>query len=176
MTDLPESPVAPALQSLTELFGAELREVRFPDVDGPTLAAAVNAVHASAAELARAEAVVEAARLALAEKQDALLLKGQRALAYARIYAEESPALLARLEGLQLPRGRKPVRPEAPAASSAPTAVAEPVAPRRRGRPPKSATAGASASDGSLFQEGAAGRPELTVDADGLAAPSDVAA
>jgi hypothetical protein len=151
MNDLPDSPVAPALQSLCELFTGELRDVRFPDVDGPTLATAVNAVHAAAAELARAEAVVEAARQALAESQDALLNRSQRALAYARIYAEENPALMARLEGLQLPRtARRGARPEAPA--SAPATAAEPTAPRRRGRPPKAMVA----TEAGLFQEAAA--------------------
>lgn len=154
MTELPDSPVAPALQSLCELFTSELRDVRFPDVDGAALASAVNAVHAAAEELARAEAVVEAARQALGERQDALLHKGQRALAYARIFAEENPALMVRLDALQLPRGsrRSATRTEPATAGAAPATAVEPTAPRRRGRPPKSA-ATAPTAEGGLFPQ-----------------------
>ncbi|MCI0570982.1 MAG: hypothetical protein L0Y66_09530 [Myxococcaceae bacterium] len=157
MTELPDSPVAPALSSLCELFTTELREVRFPDVDGASLASAVNAVHTAAAELARAEAVVEAARQTLADSQEALLHRGQRALAYARIFAEDNPALQARLDGLQLQRGvRRGARLEA--AATAPAATAEPTVPRRRGRPPKAATA-----ETGLFMNGEGSTIEATL-------------
>jgi len=134
------SSVPPALQELIALFNAELEEVRFPGVDAQTLSAAADAVDEAARALVLAEAAAEAARERLGEAQEALLTRGQRALAYAKIYAEEQPALWARLETLQLPRtARRAPRSEVEEA---------PAAPRRRGRPPKSANPA-----GALFVE-----------------------
>src|SRR5690242_11777275 len=80
-----------AIQSLLALFapGDALAGVRFPDVDGEVIAAAAAETRDRAAAVARAEADLEAARAALAEAQDRLLARSQRALAYARVYGED---------------------------------------------------------------------------------------
>ncbi len=142
-------PISPALRALLELFATELAEVRFPDMNGDVLDAAAEQVREKAEALARAQAALEAARQALQESQEALLQKGQRALAYARVFSEENPELSARLDGIQLPR---PARKGARADDAASAAQGnEENAPRRRGRPPKArAAAGAS-----LFADGA---------------------
>ena len=44
----------------------------------------------------------------LTERQDALLLLAQRALAYARVYAEHDEALTVQLARISLPRAAKP--------------------------------------------------------------------
>jgi hypothetical protein len=118
--------IPPAMGTLLDLFATELKELRFGEIDRPALEKAAAAVRAAAQELAEVEALAETARASLEAAREALLQKGQRALAYARIYAEGSPALDERLQAINLGRGLR--RPEA--------IVAE-TAPRPRGRPPK---------------------------------------
>jgi ElaB/YqjD/DUF883 family membrane-anchored ribosome-binding protein len=131
-------PISPAMRALLEVFSAELSEVKFPDVDAEVLEEAAVRVREQAEAVARAQAALEAARQALVESQDALQQKGQRALAYARVFAEEDAALSMKLESISLPRGaRKTVRPEGAVAAEAP-AQSDESAPKRRGRPPKS--------------------------------------
>lgn len=144
-------PISPALRALLELFTTELAEVRFPDMNGEVLDAAAEQVREQAEAVARAQAALEAARQALHESQEALLQKGQRALAYARVFSEENVELSAKLDGIHLPRAaRKGVRADGAAADTvgAPQGNDE-NAPRRRGRPPKARAAGAS-----LFADG----------------------
>ncbi|MGA9523766.1 MAG: hypothetical protein WBV82_20055 [Myxococcaceae bacterium] len=124
MNDASDNPVSPAIESLIELFRTELGEVRFPDVDGDSLSAAASEVRDASCEVVRAEEALAAAMRELAQRQDQLLQKSQRALAYARIFAEENPELLARLDTVQLPRAGRD--------------SAEPAVVRRRGRPRKS--------------------------------------
>ncbi|HLL53516.1 MAG TPA: hypothetical protein VK447_08225 [Myxococcaceae bacterium] len=107
LTPPSDSPIAPPLQQLLDLFASELKAVKFPDMDAGVLEAAASKVRERADAVARAEAALEAARAALGESQDALLAKGQRALAYARVFAEENPDLSSRLEALSLPRPPK---------------------------------------------------------------------
>lgn len=146
-------PISPALRALLELFTTELAEVRFPDMSGQVLEDAAAQVKASAEAVARAQAALEVARQGLQESQDAMLQKGQRALAYARVFAEENPELNAKLDAIHLPRAaRKGVRVES-LVSAEPVSAAngnEENAPRRRGRPPKVRPA----PEASLFTEG----------------------
>jgi hypothetical protein len=147
-------PISPALQDLLKLFGQELAPVKFPDLDRAVLEEAAERVKEKAEAVARAQAALEAARQSLYESQEALLQKGQRALAYARIFAEDDAELSAKLDGISLPRPvRKAPRTEGAASLDAPSVQAEESAPRRRGRPPKARTSAP------LFAEGAS--PEL---------------
>jgi hypothetical protein len=147
-------PISPALQDLLKLFGEELATVKFPDLDRKVLEEAAGRVKEKAVELAHAQAALEAARQALYESQEALLQKGQRALAYARIFAEENAELSEKLEAISLPRpARKAPRMEGAMALEAPAVQVEESAPRRRGRPPKARTSAP------LFAEGAS--PEV---------------
>lgn len=147
-------PISPALQELLKLFGQELSQVKFPDLDRGVLEEAAARVKEKAEAVAKAQAALEAARQSLFESQEALLQKGQRALAYARIFSEEDAELSAKLDGISLPRPvRKAPRAEGVMALEAPAVQAEESAPRRRGRPPKARTSAP------LFAEGAS--PEL---------------
>ena len=127
----------PAVQSLIDLYTADLAEVRFPDVDGRVLAEITEQVRAEAARVAAAELALESAKASLAAQRDALITRAQRALAYARVYAEEDPALSARLHALELPRtARRATREIVESGTAAPDAGAPS---RKRGRPPRAA-------------------------------------
>lgn len=111
-----DDPVSAPMRDLLALFGDALSDVRFPDVDEDALHAATDVVVSAHAELRRLEAAVEDARRRLDDAQEALLHKAQRAVAYARVYADGDAALTARLDGIALPRGRgvRPTTPEPP--------------------------------------------------------------
>jgi len=123
------------IAALLTMYQNELQGVRFPGVDAATLAAGRAQVITAAREVERCAAQLEAAREAQRRAREALVATGRRAQAYARVYAEDQPALRERVESVTLPRaldgaeegGGEPVAATAPA--------------RRRGRPPKSATA-----------------------------------
>jgi hypothetical protein len=155
-------PISPALQDLLKLFGQELATVKFPDIDRAVLEEAAARVKEKAAEVALALAKLEAARQALYESQEALLQKGQRALSYARIFAEEDAELAAKLDGISLPRPvRKAPRADGAAAVlDAPAAQSDESSPRRRGRPPKARTSAP------LFAEGASAEAIAAVEAE----------
>lgn len=109
------SAISPSVQAVLDLFEGPLQEVRFADVDAPALARLTQEVEASAAELAAQEAALETLRRNLAERQEQLLSVAQRALAYARVYAEADEALSAQLAAIQLPRPtRRPKEKTAP--------------------------------------------------------------
>jgi hypothetical protein len=147
-------PISPALQDLLKLFGQELATVKFPDMDRGVLEEAAAGVKEKAEAVARAQAALDAARQSLHESQEALLQKGQRALAYARIFAEDDAELSEKLDAISLPRPvRKAPRMEGTLTLEAPSAQGEESAPRRRGRPPKARTSAP------LFSEGAS--PEV---------------
>ncbi|ATB29485.1 hypothetical protein [Melittangium boletus] len=147
-------PISPAMRALLEVFSTELSEVKFPDVDTEVLEEAAGRVRAQAEAVARAQAALEAARLALADSQDALLQKGQRALAYARVFAEEDIDLSMKVEAITLPK--RGVRSESSAVEASQN---DETAPRRRGRPPKSRPSAPLFADGSA-PEAAATAPE----------------
>ncbi|MDY7226340.1 hypothetical protein [Hyalangium rubrum] len=148
-------PISPALQDLLKLFGQELATVKFPDMDRGVLEEAAERVKEKAEAVARAQAALDAARQSLHESQEALLQKGQRALSYARIFAEDDAELSMKLEAISLPRPmRKAPRAEGSSpVLEAPSAQGEENSPRRRGRPPKARTSAP------LFAEGAS--PEV---------------
>lgn len=137
MFETPENDsISPALRALLELFATDLADVKFPDVDTAVLGESAAHVREKAEAVARAQAALDAARQALNESQESLLQKGQRALAYAKVFAEDDAELGAKLEAIHLPRpvrkgGQAQVEPVGAAPGN------DDNAPRRRGRPPK---------------------------------------
>jgi hypothetical protein len=118
------------LQAVLHLFSGPLADVRFGDVDARSLAALAADVQSTADAVAVAHATLEQARAALDERQHALVVHAQRALAYARVYAEGDDALVHQLESIPLPRP-----PRRPRATDEPLVLAEaPAAPRPRTR------------------------------------------
>lgn len=127
--------ISPPIQAILEIFDGPLRELRFGDIDAPTLRRLASEVESSAAELEAQQAALNALRQTLSERQEQLLQQAQRALAYARVYAENDEALSAQLAAIHLPRGAKRAKAEAaPAAASSPTASDAPSDAARPGR------------------------------------------
>jgi len=99
---------SPAIQSVLALFKGPLASVRFADIDAAGLASLAAEVESAASDVNDHEAKLAELRRALAERQEALLVLVQRALAYARVYAESNDALLEELNRIALPRVSKP--------------------------------------------------------------------
>jgi len=129
--------ISPPIQSLLDLFTTSLADVRFADLDGQTLARLAAGVSAAADTVAAAQSALDAARETLNERQETLLHQSQRALAYARVFAESDDALTAQLEAIALPRPARRAR----SGDQALILSAEPQPPSRpRGRPRKTTT------------------------------------
>jgi hypothetical protein len=130
------SPVSEPVQRVLDLLAADLKEVVFPNLEPRVLEAARHQVVTTAEAVVTAEKALDEARAALAEAQEVLLLKAQRTLAYARIYAEDSADLTERLDRIVLPKGaRRSTRPERPTSEPAQVPAA-----RRPGRAKKAET------------------------------------
>ncbi|MCA9669120.1 MAG: hypothetical protein KC503_26170 [Myxococcales bacterium] len=98
------SPIPESVVAVVHLYHEHLGEVVFPDVDSAALDAAVDAVlRAEQAEQAAREALARA-RAELAERDEALYRMAQRALAYARVFADGQPELAARVDTISLRR------------------------------------------------------------------------
>lgn len=95
------------LQAVVALFEGPLAGVRFGEVDAAGLSKLAKEVSQVATELAEHEAKLTSLRQELEQRHDALLTLAQRALAYARIYAEGDQALSAQLNAISLPRATK---------------------------------------------------------------------
>jgi hypothetical protein len=127
-------PISKPIQLLLDLFATALSDVRFADLSAEMLAQLASEVDAAAVAVAAAQAALDAASLALKDKQEALLQQAQRALAYARVYAENDDVLSQQLDGVALPRAARRLRGggEALILSAEPPPAATP---RPRGRP-----------------------------------------
>ncbi len=133
------SAIPSPIQALLDLFTTDLADVRFADVDGQTLASSAAEVEVAAKSVASAQAALDVAREVLQSRQDALLQRAQRALAYARVYAEADEALTRKLDAVSLPRApRRPRAEDALVLSANPQPAP---ASRPRGRPRKAAVA-----------------------------------
>jgi hypothetical protein len=111
----PEAIPAP-IRAVLALFAAELRGVSFPGADAALLGQRAEEVRSRARDVERAQAALDAAIVALEERSAALAALAARALAYARIYAADHPALVERLADLDLD-GERPsagISPRAP--------------------------------------------------------------
>lgn len=133
-----QNPIPTAVKELLALFEGPLASVTFPDVDGAALREqaasvdeAVRDVEAAAAAWAEAKRTVDA-------RLEVLLQKAQRALAYARIYAEDKPELDATLAALVVPRWGDPRGQRAVGPANRGAAQSDVAPARKRGRPRKS--------------------------------------
>jgi len=101
------SPIPPAVQQVLDVYESNLPLVKFGDLEATVLADAAEEVVLAATALERAEVALEAARVTFQEKQEILLQKAQRALAYVRVYADGDPDLAARVDQISLPRSSR---------------------------------------------------------------------
>lgn len=107
------TPVSPAIQSIVQLFQGPLEALRFGNVDATALTQLASEVETAAGEVERKEAELLHLRQELAQRQEALLVLAQRALAYAKVYAENDESLSEQLNRITLPRAAKPRKPSA---------------------------------------------------------------
>jgi len=124
MPTAPSAPSAlpPFARDVLELYATALAEVRFPDVDLGTLESCADALREAQEEVERLDAELQAAQERVQERTSALLARADRALSYARIYAEDNADLSARIGAI---------------GGSAPGDEAASVGARKRGRPRK---------------------------------------
>lgn len=122
----PSPVLPPSLQDLVDLFQGPLQTVQFPDIDAPRLLALVAEVGAAQEAVHEAEQLLAEAKREREERLEALLNKAHRALAYARVFAEEDQELSAKLATVNLPKTRKTPLGDTP--------FHEESAPRRRAR------------------------------------------
>ncbi|MEM6992053.1 MAG: hypothetical protein AAF721_16200 [Myxococcota bacterium] len=107
------SAVPDAIQTLVEIFDADLPDVAFPGVDAARLRELAEHVEQSAAALEDAEQAANAARRAHADARSALVHAAERGAGYARVYASDDEALRAKLA--DVPLGDRPKRAKTPA-------------------------------------------------------------
>ncbi|HEX5659419.1 MAG TPA: hypothetical protein VFX59_19625 [Polyangiales bacterium] len=111
--------LTPFSREVLELYASDLAEVRFPDLD-------LKALHAQAAEVDEAQHAVDdleaqllEARQRVSERNAALKTRAERALAYARIYAEGNHALSERIDAIRGTPASAPKKRGRPSKSSA---------------------------------------------------------
>jgi hypothetical protein len=125
--------VTPTLaRQVIDLYAVELSEVRFPDLDLSALLYAQAELHAAQLEVERIEAELADKRADLDVRSQALISKAERALAYARVFAQGDEQLAPRIADI----GRK--RNSAAHTQSTISSSGQLTAPKRRGRKPKS--------------------------------------
>ena len=137
------------VQAVLDLFATALIDVRFADLDTAALSRVATDVNSAAERVAAAQAQLDEACALLKERQNALFCQAQRALAYARVYAESDETLSTRLEGISLPRPARRSRGDDEALILSPEPQA--AAPRRRRspttNPPEAPLDGAAAAE-----------------------------
>ena len=125
----PKVDTTPVLaRQVIDLYAVELVEVRFPDLDLSSLLYAQTELHAAQLEIERVEAELSQARAVWESRSQALTAKAERALAYARIYAQGDAELAPRIADI----GKKK---SAHTVADADAILGD--APKRRGRKPK---------------------------------------
>ncbi|MDI1475261.1 hypothetical protein [Polyangium sp. y55x31] len=129
-------PIPPSVQALMDLFASELSHVSFPGVDRAILEQVVTEVRTHTEAVAKAEAALEAARAALRDSEETLSSKTTKALAYARVYAEDHPDIRSKVDSVARIAG-------ATSSPPGPSREASGDPPKRRGRPAKAKAASA---------------------------------
>jgi hypothetical protein len=141
-------PIPSAVQEVVDLFVSELASLKFGDLEPAGLAQTCDEVKSLAADVARTEVELDNARAQLADKREALLQQTQRALAYARVYAESRPELASRLERITLPRSmRRNSKGESALLFAEPSDARETPAPTRRRKAPREVDPQVASSD-----------------------------
>jgi hypothetical protein len=129
----PKADTTPLLaRQVIDLYALDLAEVRFPDLDLSALLYAQSELHAAQLEIERVEQELVQARSIWESRAQVLTQKAERALAYARIYAQGDAELAPRIADI----GRRKPAASADAVSGT-GGEAGAREPRKRGRKPK---------------------------------------
>lgn len=134
-------PIPPSVKVLLELFKNELSAVTFPGVDVAILEQLIADVQNYTDAVHKAEAALRAAQASLRESEESLAVKSQKALAYARVYAEDQPEIVAKLDAVARIAGSSS---SSSSSSSSAARDANSDGPKRRGRQKKAAAAEAT--------------------------------
>lgn len=118
------------VRQVIDLYAVELAEVRFPDMDLSSLLYAQTELHAAQVEIERVETELARARADWESRSQALTAKAERALAYARIYAQGDAELAPRIADIGKKKSGQPLH-------AADAAAVSGDAPKKRGRKPK---------------------------------------
>ncbi len=97
-----ENPIPAPIRELLKVFKEELSAVAFPDVSFKVLESLSQVVENNAKELEKAQEAAKAAEEALESSQNELLLKSSRAIAYAKVFAEDKAELLDKLSQINV--------------------------------------------------------------------------
>jgi hypothetical protein len=122
--EISENVIAAPLRELITVFKENLSKVEFPDVSTAILENCAAAVEKNARELATIVAQENAARELLETSRNELLQKAIRAVAYAKVYAEDRPEIMARLSQINLGKASRAFR-KATTEKSAPEEVTD---------------------------------------------------
>lgn len=141
------NPISGQVQAVLDLFASALVEVRFADLDAAALSRAASEVNVAAERVAAAQAALDDACAVLKERQNALLLQAQRALAYARVYAETDDALSTLVENISLPRSSRRTRTEDDVLGPSPEPELRPIRRRRSSTRAQAPAADAAAAE-----------------------------
>lgn len=102
MQDLIDDPISTPIKEMLTIFQRDLSSVTFPDISQSILENLVEEVRKNAAELEAANTLVITAREILEASQNDLLQKCSRAIAYAKVYAEDKEELLENISKINL--------------------------------------------------------------------------
>ncbi len=125
--------LSPAIRELLSIFEGELSAVHFPGVDAKALTDLARQVAKESKRVDDLRQQIEEAQSLLTDAQQKLLRTAELGLAYARVFAADDAALLARLSDIQVGPGEPPRRRKL---EVAPTDGAVRL-PAKRGRKPK---------------------------------------
>lgn len=127
-------PLPASVLEIVALFERRSSALRFPNVDAESLRALVERVERQRGEAADALANWETARVASERSEVELLEMSKRAIAYARVFAADDPALETELDAIlrtEPERGKRRKRDASGPTATAVTESAEPAKPRR---------------------------------------------
>jgi len=138
----PQLDVTPALaKQVIDLYANELSDVRFPDLDLTDLLQLQADLHAAQLELEGIEAALAEARQVIEVRSHTLIAKAERALSYARVFAQGNPELGPRVAEIGRRKGAAAASAQlvggAQAGSASGMSSDDAAAPGRRGRKPK---------------------------------------
>jgi len=100
--ELLEDPIIDPVKEVIALFSNELTSVTFPELNAAILNNYAEQVKTKAFELQELQTKVLHAKEALEASQNELLQKATRALAYAKVYAEDKEELSEKLSAINL--------------------------------------------------------------------------
>ncbi|NLL14822.1 MAG: hypothetical protein GX267_15570 [Fibrobacter sp.] len=105
-----ENSIPAPVQEFYELYQQNFSSVSFPDVSLEILDKLISDVHEKMKALEEARALLDTAQQNLENSQNELLQKSMRALAYAKIYAEDQEELFKQLSSLNLAKSSRSSR------------------------------------------------------------------